>query len=135
MTRPVISHHSVQRASHPTPQPLSDLTVNPSAAFIALLQRSALVHFPACLAEGLRHSPLESICLPIYSRPVSLTHCIVLCENGHPRFCPKLSGNESLFLIFNSIFDSFIFRNKADYCIPGYYFAYGYHYCFLELHF
>ena len=29
----------------------------------------------------------------------------------------------------------FIFRNKTDYHIPRYYFAYRYHYCFLELHF
>ena len=35
----------------------------------------------------------------------------------------------------NSIISLFIFRNKTDDCIPGYYFAYGYHYCFLEVHF
>ena len=29
----------------------------------------------------------------------------------------------------------FIFRNKTMYCIPGYYFVYGYCYCFLELYF
>ena len=28
----------------------------------------------------------------------------------------------------------FIFRKKPDGCIPGYYFAHGYCYCFLELH-
>ena len=35
----------------------------------------------------------------------------------------------------NSIFYLLIFRNKTNYHIPGYYFAYGYCYCFLELHF
>ena len=47
--------------------------------------------------------------------------------NAHPCFGPELSGKKSFGLIF-------IFRNKTDYYIPGYYFAHGYRYCFLELH-
>ena len=38
-------------------------------------------------------------------------------------------------LSFYFLLQLFIFRNKTDYRIPGYYFAYGYCYCFLELHF
>ena len=34
------------------------------------------------------------------------------------------------FLIFNSIFYVFVFRNITNYRIPEYNFAYGYHYCF-----
>ena len=69
-------------------------------------------------------------------------HTTVFCHvqyapvyTAHPHFWPKLSGNKSFILIFNSIFYSFISRNKTNYCIPGYYFAYRYHYCFLELQF
>ena len=58
-----------------------------------------------------------------------------LCT-AHPCFWPKISGKKKSFtLCFNSIFSLFIFRNKTDYCIPGYYFAYRYHYGFLESHF
>ena len=51
--------------------------------------------------------------------------------NVHPCFRPKRSGKN----FFYSTFYLFTFRNKADYHIPGYYFAYRYCYCFLELHF
>ena len=54
--------------------------------------------------------------------------------NAHPHFWLKLSGKKS-FYFFNSIIYLFIFRNKTNDHIPGHYFAYGYCYCFLELHF
>ena len=40
----------------------------------------------------------------------------------HPQCWPKLSGDRSFVLIFNSIY-LFVFRNKTDYHIPGYHFA------------
>ena len=45
--------------------------------------------------------------------------------NVHPYFWPKLSGEKSFH--FNFLIQLFIFRNKTDYRIPGYYFAYRYH--------
>ena len=60
----------------------------------------------------------------------------VLPHNVHPHFWPKLSGKKNFHFYFLIQFLSyFIFRNKTNYHIPGYYFAYGYHYCFLQLHF
>ena len=41
---------------------------------------------------------------------------------------------EKSLLIFLFSFYLFIFRNKTDDHIPGYYFVSGYRYCFLELH-
>ena len=64
--------------------------------------------------------------------------CQVSCTpvySVHPRFGAKLSGKKYFALIVDSIFSSLTFRNKTDDQIPGYYFAHGYRYCFLELHF
>ena len=52
-----------------------------------------------------------------------------------PMFLAQTFRKKSFVLIFNSIIYLFIFRNKTGYHIPGCYFAYGYCYCFLELHF
>ena len=56
--------------------------------------------------------------------------------NVYPAFSPKLSGEKiSRFNFLIQFLNFFIFRNKTDDRIPGYYFAYGYRYCFLELYF
>ena len=56
-------------------------------------------------------------------------------HNVHPHFWLKLSGKKPFTLIFNSIIYLFIFRNKTNYHISEYYFAYSYHYGFLESYF
>ena len=48
-------------------------------------------------------------------------------------FGPNFQGKNLSF--FDSIIYLFILRNKTNGHIPGYYFAYGYCYCFLELYF
>ena len=50
---------------------------------------------------------------------------------AHPCFQPKLSIKKIFH--FNFLIQLFLFRNKTDYHIPEYYFAYGYHYCFLVI--
>ena len=44
--------------------------------------------------------------------------------NAHPCFWPKLSRKKPYFNFLTQFIYLFIFRNKTDYCIPGYYFAY-----------
>ena len=48
---------------------------------------------------------------------------------------PNIWEKNLLFSFLNSIIYLFMFRNKTDNRIPGYYFAYGYHHCFVETHF
>ena len=49
-------------------------------------------------------------------------------------FGPNFQEKKFLVLIFKFNY-SFVFRHKTNYRIPGYYFAYGYRYCFLKLRF
>ena len=60
---------------------------------------------------------------------------IWLCIMRAHIFGPNFQGKKSFILIFNSIIYLFIFGNKTGHCTLGYYFAYGYQYCFLELYF
>ena len=65
----------------------------------------------------------------------SVTPYFPMC-NAHPRFWPKLSWKKIAH--FDFLIQLFIYlylETKLDYHVLGHYFAYGYHYCFLELHF
>ena len=57
------------------------------------------------------------------------------CVQCTPIFLAQTYRKKIFCLNFLIQFYLFIFRNKTDYHIPGYYSAYGHHYCSLELQF
>ena len=90
------------------------------------VQVSATPSFPASVRSHER--PASIVILQSAYRALS-------CTMHTHAFGPNFQEKNTLFLFFNSIFNLFVFRNKTNDHIPGYYCAYGYCYCLLELHF